>query len=84
MNDVWGPAEKEFIGKWKYYIPWMNDCTHHVHVLFLKDKGQAFDCIKEHVAQIKWHCGKVSKWLHFDNKKKLVNDKLKKLAAKKE
>ena len=52
-----------------------------MHVLFLKDKGQAFDCIKEHVTQIKCHCGKVLKWLHFDNGKELVNDKLKKLAA---
>ena len=54
-----------------------------MHVLFLKDKGQAFDCIKECVAQIKCHCGKVPKWLHFDNGKELVNDKLKKLAADK-
>jgi hypothetical protein len=51
-----------------------------VHVLFLKDKGQAFDRIKEHIAQIKRHYGKVPKWLRFDNGKELVNDKLRKLA----
>ena len=53
MSDVWGLAEKESIGKWKYYISFTDDCTQYVHVLFLKDKGQAFDCIKECVAQIK-------------------------------
>ena len=58
-----------------------DDCTQYVHVLFLKDKGQAFNCIKEHVAQIKCHHSKVPKWLFFDNGKELINDKLKKLVA---
>ena len=53
MSDVWGPAGKESIGKWKYYISFTDDCTRYVHVLFLKDKGQAFDRIKERIAQIK-------------------------------
>ena len=52
-----------------------------MHILFLKDKGQAFDHIKERITQIKQHCGKVPKWLHFDNRKELVNEKLIKLAA---
>ena len=52
-----------------------------MHVLFLKDKGQAFDHIKECITQIEQHCGKVSKWLCFDNGKELVNEKLRKLAA---
>ena len=73
----------ESIRRWKYYISFTDDCTQYVHVLFLKDKGQVFDCIKERVAQIKCHCGKVPKWLHFDNEKELVNDKLNKLAADK-
>jgi hypothetical protein len=81
MSDVWGPAGKESIGKWKYYISFTDDCTCYVHVLFLKDKSQAFDCIKECVTQIKQHYGKVQKWLCCDNRKELVNDKLKKLAA---
>ena len=81
MSDVWGPAGKESIGKWKYYISFMDDCTHYVHILFLKDKGQAFDRIKERVIQIERHYGKVPKWLCFDNGKELVNEKLKKLAA---
>jgi transposase InsO family protein len=80
MSDVWGPAEKESIGKWKYYILFTDDCTRYVHVLSLKDKGQAFDHIKEHIAQIKRHYGRVPKWLRFDNGKELVNDKLRKLA----
>ena len=81
MSDVWGPAAKESIGRWKYYISFTNDCTRYVHVLFLCDKSQAFDWIKEHVAQIKRQFGKVPKWIRFDNGKELINDKLKKLAA---
>ena len=27
MSDVWGPAGKESIGKWKYYISFTDDCT---------------------------------------------------------
>ena len=81
MGDVWGPAGKESIGKWKYYISFTDDCTRYVHVLFLKDKGQAFDRIKERILQIKRQFGKVPKWIRFDNGKELVNDKLKKLAA---
>ena len=77
----WGPAGKESIVKWKYYISFTDDCTHYVHILFLKDKGQAFDCIKEQVLQIKQQFGKVPKWLCFNNGKELVNDKLKKFAA---
>ena len=81
MGDVWRPAGKESIGKWKYYISFTDDCTCYVHVLFLKDKKQAFDCIKERIAQIKQQFRKVPKWLRFDNGKELVNDKLKKLTA---
>jgi hypothetical protein len=41
MGDVWGPAGKESIGKWKYYISFTDDCTRYVHVLFLK-QGSSF------------------------------------------
>ena len=81
MGDVWGPAGKECIGKWKYYISFTDDCTRYVHVLFLKDKSQAFDRIKERILQIKRQFGKVPEWIHFDNGKELVNDKLKKFTA---
>ena len=65
MSDVWGPAGKESIGKWKYYISFTDGCICYVHLRFLKDKGQAFDHIKEHVTRIKQHCGNVAKWLCF-------------------
>ena len=53
MGDVWGPAEKESIEKWKYYISFMDDCSHYVHVLYLENKGQAFNSIKKQILQIK-------------------------------
>ena len=73
MGNVWGPAETESIRKWKYYISFTDNCTQYVHVLFLKDKAQAFGHIKECVAQIKQHFGKGPKWLCFNSGKELVN-----------
>ena len=52
-----------------------------MHVLFLADKSQAFDRIKEQVAQIKRQFGKVPKYMCFDNGKELVNEKLGKFAV---
>src|ERR1700678_1004508 len=81
MSDVWGPAQKISIGGWKYYISFTDDATQYVYVLFLADKSQAFDRIKERVAQIKRRFGKVLKYMCFDNGKELVNEKLRKFAA---
>ena len=41
MSDVWGPARVESIGKWKWYISFMDDCTRYGTVLFLKQKSDA-------------------------------------------
>src|SRR6202522_967132 len=81
MSDVWGPAQKISIGGWKYYISFTDNATRYVHVLFLADKSQAFDRIKERVAQIKRQFGKVLKYMCFDNGKELVNEKLRKFTA---
>jgi hypothetical protein len=51
MSDVWGPARIKSIGQWKWYISFVDDCTRHSTILFLKHKGDATDRIKEHAAK---------------------------------
>ena len=83
MSDVWGPAQTESIGRWKYYISFTDDGVRLTAVLFLKKKGQAFDRIKEYVAVIERKFGKPPKFMRFDNGKELVNEKLRNWAAEK-
>jgi hypothetical protein len=83
MSDVWGPAQTESIGRWKYYVSFMDDGTQLTAVLFLKKKGQAFDCIKEYVAVVERKHGKPPRFMRFDNRKELVNEKLRNWAAEK-
>jgi hypothetical protein len=52
MSDVWGPARVESIGRWRWYISFVDDCTRYGTVLFLKKKSDATGRIKEHVAKI--------------------------------
>ena len=52
MSDVWGPAQTESIRRWKYYVSFTDDATCLTAILFLKNKGQAFDRIKKYVAVI--------------------------------
>jgi hypothetical protein len=52
-------------------------------VLFLKKKGQAFDCIKEYVAVVEQKHGKPPRFMRFDNGKELFNEKLRNWAAEK-
>lgn len=59
MSDVWGPAVKESIGRWKYYISFTDDCTRYGTVLFSHNKTEAADRIPERVAQIERQYGKM-------------------------
>ena len=83
MSDVWGPARVESIGRWKWYISFIDDCTRYSTILFLKHKGEATDRIKEHITKVERNFGKAPKWMRFDNGKELVNEETKKWAAQK-
>ena len=83
MSDVWGPARVESIGRWKWYISFVDDCTRFSTILFLKHKGEATTRIKDHITKIERNFGKVPKWMRFDNGKELVNEETKKWAAEK-
>ena len=81
MSDVWGPARVESIGRWKWYISFVDDCTQFGTVLFLKQKSDSTRKIKEHFTKIHWHFSKWPKWLRIDNGTKLINEETKKWAA---
>jgi len=81
VSDVWGPAKVTSIGGWKYYIFFTDDTGCFVSPLFLSNKTQAFDRIKEHVLHIKRRFGKAPKYLRIDNGTELINEKLKKFAG---
>ena len=81
MGDVWGPARVESIGKWKYYISLTDDAKRYVTMLFLRTKDQAQSRIKEHVNMIENKYSQLTKYLWFNNGKKLVNEELRRWPA---
>ena len=78
---MWGPARVESIGKWKWYISFVDDCVRHGNVLFMKQTSEAARKIKEHLTKIHRHFGKWPKWMRIDNEKELINDEIKTWAA---
>ena len=81
MSDVWGPMRIQSIGKWRWYISFIDDCTQNSNTKFMKTKGEAFDQIKEQVAKIEQKFGRAPRWIRIDNGKKFVNKEMKKWAA---
>ncbi|CAA7262638.1 unnamed protein product [Cyclocybe aegerita] len=81
MSDVWGPAGVKSIGGFKYYISFMDNTTWHSHVLFLKDKTEAFSHIKEHCMKVERQFGRYPQWMRFDNGREFVNSCVKDWAA---
>jgi transposase InsO family protein len=84
LSDVWGPARIESIDKKKYYISFTDDCCRICAVLFMSNKTEANDLIKQYVKllEVRFGEGKV-KYLRFDNGKELINTDLKRWAATK-
>ena len=76
MSDVWGPARVESIRRWKWYISFVDDCSRHGKVLFMKHKSEATGRIKEHFTKIHRHFGKWPKWMRIDNGKELINEEI--------
>ena len=83
MSDVWGPMRIQSIGKWRWYISFIDDCTQNGDIKFMKTKEKAFDQIKEQVAKIEQKFSKAPRWIRIDNGKEFVNE-MKKWAAGKE
>ena len=76
MTDVWGPARATSIGGWKYYISFCDNSIRYFVAIFLKNKGEAAQRIKEHVAKVKQKFGKAPAFMRADNGKELINDEV--------
>ena len=83
MSGVWGPMRIESIGKWRWYISFIDDCTQNGDMKFMKTKGEAFDWIKEQVATMDQKFGKGPRWIRINNGKEFVNKEMKKWVAEK-
>ena len=83
MSDIWGKARVESIGQWRWYIYFIDDSTRYSTILFMKQKGEAADRIKEQIMKVGRNFGKIPKWMMFNNGKEFVNEETNKWAAQK-
>ncbi len=83
MTDLWGPVAVQSIGGYKYFIPFMDDCTRIGQVLFLREKSEAVKHVKDHCTKVERQFRKFPCWIRFDNGKEFVNAELKEWAASK-
>jgi transposase InsO family protein len=76
-SDVWGPARVASIGGSKYYISFTDDHSRRCTPLFMKNKHEAFDKIKEYITHVERKFGTAPKYLRVDNGKELISQKVK-------
>ena len=72
-SNLWGLACTQSLGGSRYYISFMDDTTRHNTMMFLKEKSEAVQEVKNYVAWIETHFSQKSKYLHFDNGSKFIN-----------
>ena len=76
-SDVWGPACVESIGGLKYYISFTDDHSRCCTPLFMRNKHEAFDKIKEYITHVERKFVNALKYLRVDNGKELISQKVK-------
>ena len=74
--DVWGPTRTTSIGGKRYYLTCIDDYSRHVHIYFLKTKGEASCCVQEYMMFINTQYGFKPKAIRSDNGREYVNDNL--------
>ena len=62
-SDVWGPAHVVSISGLKYYISFTNDHSRRCTLLFMKNKHEAFEKIKEYITHVERKFGNAPKYL---------------------
>ena len=51
-TDVWGPARTKSLGGARYYISFINDCTHKCTVEFMKTKDDTNTKVQQYLAKV--------------------------------
>ncbi len=65
-SDLWGPAFVDSLGKRRYYVTFIDDCTRYTHVEFLKTKDETFWAYKAFAAWAFTQHGKYIQRLRLD------------------
>jgi transposase InsO family protein len=65
------------IGGLKYYISFTDNCSRCCTPLFMKNKYEASDKIKEYITHVERKFGTMPKYLQVDNGKELISQKVK-------
>ena len=82
-SDVWGPARVTSINGSRYYISFTDDCKRRCTVLFMKNKSEAPDKIKEYTTYTERKFDVKLKTLRVDNGGEFINKEVKKWCQEK-
>jgi len=66
-NDVFGPVSIPSMGKFVYYVSFIDEFSRNIWIYFLKKKSGAFDKFKEFKALVENQTEKKIKVLRIDN-----------------
>lgn len=66
-TDLWGPSSIQSLGGKSYFFSFIDDKTRYTTIEFLKQKSDAANAIKNHIAWITYQTGKPPKSVRSDN-----------------
>lgn len=66
-TDLWGPSSIQSLGGRSYFISFTDDMTRYTTIEFLRQKSDAINAIKNHIAWIRTQTGQFPKSMRSDN-----------------
>ena len=81
-NDVFGPVSIPSLGKFVYYVSFIDDSSWNTYIYFLMKKFEVFDKFKEFKALVENPTEKRNEVLRMDNGGELCRNEFEKLCKK--
>ena len=75
-NVCQGPSRTQLIGGSRYFISFIDDCSHKCTVEFMKQKSQSAEKVKQHITYLKNRWEKHPKKIRVDNGTEYINNDL--------
>ncbi|CCA76258.1 hypothetical protein PIIN_10253 [Serendipita indica DSM 11827] len=75
-SDLWGPCQTTSIGGARYFMTLTDDYSRRCCVIFLRDKSQAAERMKEYITWVKRRWDRQPKVIGVDNGREFVNQTL--------